>query len=148
MSFLFFWKQNIQILIFPNCLCVPFLIPLFSQLLLILMQTQYSLLRPLEVHPRLSGESLYHLLLLPVETGHGAGGGCGYWDGDCTLGLFRVHIPYKQLVIHDEKTGGKTVTQIIGQMNTTTPLTTNLLPLVLSNQIPSITLPVSVPQVH
>ena len=103
----FFASKISKYLFFQIAFVFPLLIPSFSQLPLIFMHMQYSLLRPLTVHPRLSGEGLYHLLLFLGEGGHGAGGWCGYWDGECTLGVFRAGFHHKQLIIHYTKTGGK-----------------------------------------
>lgn len=105
------------------------------------MHTQHSLLRPVEFHPRLSGESLHHFLLLLGEGGHGAGGGCTDLDGECALSLIGGGISHKQLIIHDAYTGGKMGPQTTGWMHNSTSLTTIPLPLPLSNQIPSIPVP-------
>lgn len=65
------------------------------------MHPQHSLLRPLEIHPRLGGESLPHFLLLLAKGGPGAAGGCGHWDRGYALGLLGAGVPHKQIIIHD-----------------------------------------------
>ena len=103
------------------------------------MQPQHSLLRPLAVHLRWGGGCLHDVLLLLGERVHGAGGGCRQWDGEHTLDLTGVGIPHKQLVIHDAQTEGKMGPQTTDGC-TPTPPTLTLLPLALSNQIPSTSL--------
>lgn len=105
--FLFlFWKQTIQNVTFPNSLRVslvhtPTPPKSLSQLTLLPMHTQHSLQRPLEFHPRLSGKSMHHFLLLLGEGVHGAGGQCRLLVGECTLSLTGGGISHKQLIIHD-----------------------------------------------
>lgn len=65
-----------------------------------------SLLRLLEVHPRLDGEILHHFLLLQGEGGHGVDRGFRLWDEEHRLSLLGAEVTHKQLIIHNTKTGG------------------------------------------
>lgn len=76
--------------------------------------SKYLLLRPLEFHPRLDGESLCHALLLLRGGELEAGARCRqeYFRG--TLGLIRAWIPHKKLVIHNAQAGGESVPETPG----------------------------------
>lgn len=104
------------------------------------MHPQHSLLKPLEIHPRLSGESLYHFLLLLAEGGPGTAGVCGHWDRECALGFLGAGVPHKQLIIHDAQAEGKKWDLRNWTDRQTHTPTTILLPLPLRNQILSIPL--------
>lgn len=76
--------------------------------------SKYSLLSPLEFHPRLNGEILCHSLLLLRGGKLEAGAWCRqeYFRG--TLGLIRAWIPHKKLVIHNAQAGGESVSETAG----------------------------------
>lgn len=99
-----------SILLFSQ-ISFEFLFPTLTQV------TWHSLLRPLEFHSGLHGESLHHSLMLLGEGGHGAGVERGHGRGEGTLDLFGAGIPHKQLVIHNAQTGGKIVPEATEQVD-------------------------------
>ena len=140
----FFLKVN-----YPKCYFSKFPVSFFDSpssthitvpIHLFPMHTQHLLLRPLEFHPRLSGESLYHFLLLLGEGDHGAGGQCRLLFGKHTLSLIGGGISHKQLIIHDAQTGGKVGPQTSEWIYSSKSSTMILVSLPLSNEIPSIPL--------
>lgn len=84
--------------------------------------SRHSLLRPLEFHPRLGGESLHHSLLLLREDKLEAGAWCGRGYGKGILDLIRAWMPHKKLIIHNAQAGGKSIPETTGQVDKILPL--------------------------
>lgn len=111
-KFFYKWQEN-GIFSLVNALCKDTYLYLFISInsltllgsfLLITLYIQNSLVRPLEVHSRLGGESLHQLLLLLGESNQKT----GEWGGKCRLDFIDSGSPHEELIINYAHAGWRT----------------------------------------